>query len=529
MHPFKTTFAENIFKAKYSDGRTWVENAQVLVDEVCKGILLDSECEELVQYITDMKFIPAGRYLYYAGKEANFYNNCFCLSGEEDTREEWARLTHSAMSCLMLGGGIGIDYSVFREEGAALGRTGGTASGPIPLMKIMNEVGRNVMQGGSRRSAMYASLSWSHADIMKFVYVKDWSQQVIELKAKDFNFPADLDQTNISVNYNDEFFDALTVGDAKAMEVWSANIMQMLQTAEPGMSINLGEHATETLRNACAEFISADDSDVCNLGSVNFGNIETESELRRVSSLASKFLVCGGYRGGLPYEKVEGVRKKNRSIGMGAMGIHEWLLKRGYKYEMNQELKNWLSAWKCFGEYGANAVSDALDINRPKRYRAIAPTGTIGILASTTTGIEPLYAVAYKRRYLESGTTWKYEYVIDATAQALIDKHDLNPEDIETATSLAKDPERRIKFQYEVQKYVDMGISSTLNLPTFEEQTFTPGEFSAIVLKYAKGLRGLTVYPDGARGGQPLTTVSYDEAKGKTGTVYSEQELECDT
>jgi len=525
--PFKTTFAENIFNNKYAGGMTWAQNSSVLVDEVCNGILSDTECRMLKHYIETMRFIPAGRYLYYAGKPANFYNNCFCLGAEEDTREEWARLTHDAMSCLMSGGGIGIDYTKFRGAGASLSRTGGIASGPIPLMMVMNEVGRHVMQGGSRRSALYASLAWDHPDIMNFILSKNWSKEVMDLKAKDFNFPAPLDMTNISVNYNDDFLEAIRMEDKMAMKVLDENIRQMLTTAEPGMSFNFGVNSKDTLRNACAEFTSEDDSDVCNLGSVNFGVIRNLSELSDVAYLASKFLVCGGYRGDLPYDKVVSVREKNRKIGMGAMGIHEWLLKKGYRYEMNDELDSWLKVWSESGEIGANSVSDHLQINRPKKYRAIAPTGTIGIIASTTTGIEPLYAVAYKRRYLEKCDKWKYEFVVDATAQVLIEKHGLNPDDIETAYSLAEDPERRIKFQYDVQKHVDMGISSTLNLPAFSEQKFTPEQFKEIVLKYSPGLRGLTVYPDGSRGGQPLTAVPYDIARCNKDFVFDETEEKC--
>jgi ribonucleoside-diphosphate reductase alpha chain len=305
------------------------------------------------------------------------------------------------------------------------------------------------------------------------------------------------------------------------------NITQALKTAEPGWSINLGENSKDTLRNACTEFTSEDDSDVCNLGSVNFSNIESRVELARVTYLASKFLVCGGYRADLPYEGVVKTREKNRKIGLGLMGLHEWLLKKGYSYEMNDELHEWLYTWKAANEAGANAISDKIDINRPKKYRAIAPTGTIGILASTTTGIEPLFAVAYKRRYLTNGTKWNYEYVIDATAQRLIDEYDLDPDSIETSSSLSDDPERRIKFQADVQDYVDMAISSTLNLPAYEDQTFTANQFSEIVLKYAPRLRGLTCYPDGARGGQPLTAVPYYEAKNRTGTVFDETEEKC--
>lgn len=95
----------------------------------------------------------------------------------------------------------------------------------------------------------------------------------------------------------------------------------MCQTGEPGHSYNFWENENDTLRNACTEFTSEDDSDVCNLGSINFGNISSITELKDVANLASKFLVCGSIRGDLPYEKVRLVREQNRKIGLGLMGF----------------------------------------------------------------------------------------------------------------------------------------------------------------------------------------------------------------
>lgn len=160
-------------------------------------------------------------------------------------------------------------------------------------------------------------------------------------------------------------------------------------------------------------------------------------------------------------------------------------------------------------------------------YRAIAPTGTIGILASTTTGIEPLFAVAYKRRYLTDGTKWKYEYVVDALADQLVKEYGLNPEEIDTAYKLSNDPERRIKFQYEIQQFVDMSISSTLNLPAWGTKNNNEDkvvEFASTVAKYAPGLRGLTFYPDSSRGGQPITECPYDEALRHRGVIFEEND-----
>jgi len=159
-----------------------------------------------------------------------------------------------------------------------------------------------------------------------------------------------------------------------------------------------------------------------------------------------------------------------------------------------------------------------------------APTGTIGILAGTTTGIEPLFAVAYKRRYLTDGTKWKYEYVVDSTADLLIREYGLEPDGIDTAYKLSHDYERRLKFQADIQDYVDMSISSTINLPAWGSKGNTEhdvGRFAETLSKYAPRLRGFTCYPDSARGGQPLTEVPYSEAIQHKGVVFEENEEVC--
>lgn len=210
------------------------------------------------------------------------------------------------------------------------------------------------------------------------------------------------------------------------------------------------------------------------------------------------------------------------------MGIHEWLLKRGYRYEVVDELKQWLQEYKDTSAFAGRNFCGELDISEPVAFRSIAPTGTIGIIAGTTTGIEPLFAVAYKRRYLKHGSKWHFEYVIDSTAEELITRYGLQPEEIETSATLAADPERRIKFQFEVQKFVDMAISSTINLPEWgtelnnEDKVF---EFASLLAKYAEGLRGFTCYPNGARGGQPLTEVSYEKAKKNRNVVFEENDI----
>jgi len=553
---FPTSFGRDIFYQKYAltQNETWHQRAITVVDDVCGTMggrrerpILDKDSRDLlIKAITEFKFLPGGRYIYYAGRRAHFFNNCYLLRAEEDSREEWASLVKRAMACLMTGGGIGIDYSVLRPEGRLLTRTGGKASGPVPLMSAVNEIGRNVMQGGARRSALYASLNWQHDDVPRFLKAKNWHQQQIvdsltfwDAKQANFDFPASLDMTNISLNYDNKFLEqvydapysmiAYNDGIYNLPETFLQNCEQALSTGEPGFSFNFGDKEEETLRNACTEVTSCDDSDVCNLGSINMGNIESLKEFKDIIQVASKFLVCGTVRADLPYEKVARVREKNRRLGLGLMGIHEWLLKRGHTYEVNDELKTWLEVYRAESQDAANRHCDHLYISRPVAYRAIAPTGTIGIIAGTTTGIEPVFAVAYKRRYYVDGNRWKYQFVIEAVAERLI-QMGVNPDAIETSLDMAADYERRIKFQADMQDYVDMGISSTINLPKWgskENNEDMVRDFGRTLASYAHRLRGFTCYPDSSRGGQPLSPIAYDEAVKHKGVVYEEADI-CD-
>ena len=542
---FRSQFSESIFNHKYAhEGcETWEKLVDVLVEDVCRNDMSESEKDHLKALMRDLKVIAGGRYLYYAGRPHKYFNNCFLLRAEEDSREDWANLSWKAESCLMTGGGIGIDYSTYRAAGSVIKKTGGFASGPIPKMMMINEIGRRVMQGGSRRSALYASLDRTHPDINEFLTMKNWDELPVgttgyshwDLKQQDFNFPAPLDMTNVSVNYKTDWLKEYPGVPGQGPSSWAGqyndpifkkNVEQAMRTAEPGFSFNFFDKENETLRNACTEVTSEDDSDVCNLASINLGRIDSLSEFNEAIELTTKFLVLGTLRAELPYEKVYLIREKNRRLGLGLMGVHEWLLKRGYKYGDTKELSGWLYQYQQRSDRAAREFADSLSISRPVATRAIAPTGSIGILAGTTTGIEPLFAVAYKRRYLKGQNDWHYQYVVDGTAQELINLYGVNPDNIESALDLSKTPERRIKFQADVQDYVDQAISSTINLPAWGSEYNNPDtldDFGKTLARYAPRLRGFTAYPDGARGGQPLTEVPYEEAKRNLGREFWER------
>ena len=453
--------------------------------------------------------------------------NCFLLKAK-DSREGWAELISKHVLALSTGGGVGTEYSDIRPRGSIIKRFGGVASGPVSLMTMVNEVSRQVMAGGKRRSALWAGLNWQHPDVEEFISTKNWSLSIRAFKEKDFNFPAPLDMTNISIGLDDEFFSKAK----KNPDIWDFYYRickSMCKTGEPGFSINVGKHNKETLRNPCTEVVSDIDSDCCNLGSINFARIESLDELEEVTRIAVSFLFLGTHIGYLPHDDFKKVREKNRRIGLGLMGLHEWCLRHGQCYEPSPELRLWLKTWASASDDEANKMPESgigCEI-RPIAVRAIAPTGTIGIIAETTTGVEPIYCVSYKRRFLDNNGKWKYSYVIDPTAERLI-QEGISPDSIEDAYSLSHDVERRISMQAFVQEFVDQGISSTINVPAWGE----PGnnnakQFSETLFKYLPKLRGITLYPEGARSGQPLTPVAYEQAIKHKDVVFEEETDRC--
>lgn len=538
MNTQMSAFAETIMKQKYAHTKhdntieTWPEIAHRVAKNVLRAVNAPkSLIDKTERLIAERKFIPGGRYLYASGRGLHQTQNC-ALFRAEDSREGWADLMHKITLTLMTGAGLGVDYSDIRPEGKAIRKTGGFATGPLALMQMINEAGRGIVQGGSRRSAIWAGLNWKHADIYKFIEMKNWSTEVRSMKEKDFNFPATMDGTNVSVLLDDEFFKVFHDEKHKlhshANSVYWATVKQMVKTAEPGFSIDVGENAGETLRNACTEVVSRDDSDICNLGSVNLSRISSLEEMREVVEIGTAFLVAGTVYSDVPFAKIDQIRTKNRRLGLGLLGIHEWLLMHGKRYEPNEELAKYLEIYKESDKF-AKQYAEKWELTIPIKTRAIAPTGTIGIISESTTGIEPIFCVAYKRRY-RKGNVWNYQYVVDPTAKRLIDSG-VKPEDIEDAYSLAEDVERRVKFQAWVQSYVDQSISSTINLPAWgtefnNEQTMQT--FGKMLIKHLPNMRGITCYPDGARGGQPLSAVSYRTAIKNIGEVFIEAADICE-
>ena len=538
MSPFARAVYEQKYAWKDDEGNVtedWEDTARRVATNVLGAMGItkyDEEIEIVTRLIAERKFIPGGRYLYASGRDLHQTQNCLLLRAD-DSREGWAELMYKAGMALMTGAGIGVDYSDIRPSGTPIKRTGGLASGPIALMKMINEIGRGVMQGGARRSAIWAGLNWKHGDIFDFIRIKDWSEEDRERKARDLNFPLPMEFTNVSVLLDDDFFaayhDPFNPLHEHAFNVYWETIDRMTKTAEPGFSVDIGSQSGETLRNACTEITSYDDNDICNLGSINLGRIESKEELAHVVKYATLFLLAGTVYSDVPYPEVAEVRKRNRRLGLGVMGVHEWLLKRGKPYGPDAELGEWMEIYARSGSY-AWRWADEFNLTAPIKTRAIAPTGTIGIIGETTTGIEPIYCVAYKRRLREAKANGQdkvtYQYVIDPTAKRLVDEG-VDPNTIEDAYMLSYDVERRVEMQAWMQQFVDHGISSTINLPHPITDKSEQRLFGEMLLRYLPSLRGITVYPNGARAGQPYEPIAYEVAANNVGVTFEESEERC--
>jgi ribonucleoside-diphosphate reductase alpha chain len=533
MSVFATTVMNQKYAHDLGEGKkeTWEEIAKRVSHSVMKAVKAPkSIVQEIEKMIAERKFMPGGRYLYASGRSFHQVQNCLLMRAE-DSREGWSELMQKGTMALMTGAGIGVVYSDVRAKGKVIRKTGGTATGPLALMQMLNEAGRGIRQGGDRRSAIWAGLHWNHPDIFEFIQMKNWSPEIQAMKAKDYNAFAPMDGTNISVILDDAFFKAYH--DEKhpqhplARNVYWATVRQMLKTAEPGFSVDIGVNKGENLRNACTEVTSHDDSDICNLGSINMARIGSLEEMKRVTELAVMFLLAGTVYSDVPYVKVDQIRTKNRRLGLGVMGLHEWLLLKGKRYEPSPDLEEYLKVYATSTEIATKWAKE-WDLSIPVKTRAIAPTGTIGIVAETTTGIEPIFCVAYKRRYVK-GNVIHYQYVVDPTAQKLIEAG-VSPENIEDAYVLAENVERRVAFQAWVQKFVDHGISSTINMPAWGTELNNDSkvqDFGDMLINYLPQLRGMTCYPDGARSGQPLTPVRYATAAKHMGQEISEVVLEA--
>lgn len=558
--PFETEFAHSVAYSKYMKPHSetrWLQTANRVVNHPMQALFVragrsfSAERDALLALVNERRFMPGGRYLYATGHSYHQTQNCLLLRCE-DSREGWADLGWRAEMSLLTGAGLGVYWGDLRPAGSPIGRTGGVASGPIPKAVATNEQGRAAVQGGDRRAAIWGGLPWNHPDIFEWITAKDWPEYIKAAKLEDPSIPAPLDMTNISVCLDDDFFacfedyehgahlaTVLPVPDGSeswhtwAQRVYWATIDHMTQTGEPGFSVDTGKNQDEKLRNACTEIVSADDSDVCNLGGVVISRFDDPEDFGEAVRLGVLYLTAGSVYSDVPYEKVAEVRERNRRLGLDLLGVHEFLLKRGLAYGSDdafEALEPFMEQYDRALEW-AHEWQDAAGLSLSIAATAGSPTGTRGIVAETTTSWEPVTYTAYRRDVITSLAHKSDErtshYVVDPTVQRLLREGYILPtDDIEDSSTLALDYERRFAMQAYAQSHTDQAISMTMNLPHVMTRASERRAFGVMLLKYLPKLRGITVYPDGAIAGQPITRVPLAEALGYDFSV-AETEEKC--
>ena len=487
---------------------------------------------EFLHLMKDLIFIPNSPTLMNAGTRVGQLSACFVLPVEDSLQGIFSTLTAMAL-IHQSGGGTGFSFSHLRPAGDPVSTTVGVASGPVPFIRVFDEATNAVKQGGKRRGANMAVLASSHPDILEFIQAKD--------RGGFSNF-------NLSVGFDDRYFhcldrgipydlvnprDGSVVGSIGASELWEALCSSAWQSGDPGAlfldTIN-GNNPVPGLgpieaTNPCGEqpllpFES------CNLGSINLSRCIVRGELdeERVAAttrLGVRFLDAVIDINRFPLPEIRKMTLLTRKIGLGMMGLADALILMEIPYESEEALR--------FVDHTMALISrEALDTSRglgeekgsfpaieksifsgPMRNATtttIAPTGSLHIIAGTSSGIEPIFSLAGTRlmggrsvlfvhpllrkyaRARKNGKDFLDAVKRTGTLQSLPVPDDIR-ELYKTATEIS--PEHHIRMQAAVQKHVDNAVSKTVNLP---EDAGRDEVSRLFLLARSLGCKGVTVY-----------------------------------
>jgi ribonucleoside-diphosphate reductase alpha chain len=501
--------------------------------------------EQFSQLIYDFKFIPGGRILRNAGRPRGSLFNCYHLP-IGDSIDEIGECASNALKLWADGGGVGINFSSLRPNQDTIKGIGGKSSGLVSFMRAIDGLAACIESGGSRRAASLGSCDVSHPEIQKF----------IDAKLVD----GTISYFNVSVNITKSFLEAVLSGamwpltfrgkvheTVQAKELWFKILENMVKCGEPGILVwdnliknNSYYFAPITGCNPCGEAALAP-YDVCDLGSivlpqfVDVGGRTKWQELEHTVALAVRFLDnvidVNKYR----LEANKRMATNGRRIGLGVMGLAEYLFSKEVKYGSKAALNETAEIMKVIRdqayrtsvelaqEKGAFPAYDKIHYHKASFIRklpttirrsitdsgirnvtllALAPTGTISLIPEVTGGIEPLFSKAYVRRDRVSTRT----YVHPALYSSLKNRSDV-PDYIVDTSDLT--PVDHLEMQSVCQRYTDGAVSKTINVPSH----FTAEDLSPILFEYLYDIKGVTVYRDGSRSGQVLTPISIDEAR----------------
>jgi ribonucleoside-diphosphate reductase alpha chain len=538
------------------DAGTPLESPEGMFRRVARGVaaaepegLREEWAERFERRMAALEFLPNSPTLMNAGRPHGQLAACFVLPVGDDLEQifdalKWAALIHQS------GGGTGFSFSRLRPRGDLVRTTHGVASGPVSFIRVFDAATETIKQGGVRRGANMAVLRVDHPDVIDFV---------------DAKRGPGLGNFNVSVAVTDAFMEAAAAGrsfplvhprtGAVVREVPARDLFRRIAedawaSGEPGVVfIDRVNAANPTPDAGAIEGVNPCGEqpllpfEACTLGSVNLAGMERggEVDLDRLGGAVRdgvRFLDDVLDVNQWPLPQVSAISRRNRKIGLGVMGWADLLVRLGVAYDdpralevagdvmafVQREARG--ESERLAGERGPfpGWATSALAARgeRPRRnatVTTIAPTGTLSVIAGCSSGIEPLYAVAYVRHALD-GAELREEHPVlrarlagpgrDAALAAVRASGRARgvagvPADVQRLLATAHDvaPEVHVRMQAAFQRHVDNGVSKTINLPAAAPVEAVERAFR---LAHELGLKGLTVYRDGSREGQVLTT-----------------------
>lgn len=524
-----------------------------------------------------LSLLPNSPTLMNAGTELGQLAACFVLPVEDSMNGIFESLKRMAL-IHQSGGGTGFAFSRLRPKGDIVKTTSGIASGPISFMRIFDAATDVVKQGGRRRGANMGILRVDHPDIIEFITSK--------------SDPGSLSNFNISVGVTDAFMEAVVNGgdyelinprDGKpvkslsAREVFDLIITMAWQTGDPGLEfldeINRANPtpaigAIETT-NPCGEVpLLAYES--CNLASINLSKFVQDNEINynslgNIVQLGIHFLDNVIDQTRFPIPQIEKMTRGNRKIGLGVMGFADMLIELGIPYDSEEAVETGERIMSfildrareasmelarqrgAFPNYSGSVWEQQGLPLRNATVTSIAPTGTISIIASCSSGIEPLFAVSYVREVLEHTRLlevnpaferiakkrgfYSRELMMEIAKHGSVREVDAVPNDLKRlfVTSMDIAPEWHIRMQAAFQRHCDNAVAKTVNLP----REATPEDVRHIyMLAYEMKCKGITVYRYGSKPEQVLyvgSVLAKEMGKGEHISAGSEYDGSCPT
>lgn len=469
--------------------------------------------DEYYDLMAKLLFLPNSPTIMNAGRPAPHGQLAACfVIGIEDSMESICEAIRKQMLIHKSGGGTGFNFSNLRSSGAKVNSTNGRASGPISFMSLFDKATETVQQGGMRRGANMGILNVDHPDIRDFIHCKDIDGTIA-------NF-------NISVGVYDTFMEKAEADpngpEAKLLDEIAETAWR---TGDPGIifldAINRGNTTPElgplTSTNPCGES-PLYPNEACNLGSINLARMVTKEGfdyelLEKTAATATRFLDSVIDVNHYPLPEISEAVRNTRKIGLGVMGWADLLFQLRIPYdsdraiELAEKIMSLIkdTAHKTSVELGIEkGIPGALEHlgRRNATLTCIAPTGTIALLADCSSGIEPLFALEHTRvRTQIDGTKVIMKQVNRHYDDALKDGLPENVIKSVFITSHDVAPLSHVRTQGVFQKYTDLAVSKTVNLP---HESTKKDVLDSYVLAWKLGCKGITIYRDGSKSMQVL-------------------------